>query len=157
VREGVLSELHDACAVSAKFDTFTFDAFPPEVTMTGLVMDHLDGEKIISVDEAIVSLQVLPLFARRIQLHRVAVLQPAATIELEHGKMLNLPKCVEPKEDQKRSGVPIALGIRELTIERGKFDLIVDKRFSANLDGIDLALEPRRSSSGSSVRLAIDD
>src|SRR5262245_8340650 len=81
VREGVLTELHDTCEVSAKFDSFTFDAFPPEVTMTGLVMDHLDGRKLISVDEAIISLQVLPLFARRIQLDRVAVLQPAATIE----------------------------------------------------------------------------
>lgn len=157
VREGVLNELHDTCGVTAKFDSFTFDAFPPEVTMTGLEMEHLDGRPLISIDEAIVSLQVFPLFARRIQLDRVAVLQPAARIELENGEMLNLPKCVEPKEDQKRSGVPIALGIRELTIERGKFDLIVDHRFEANLDGIDIALEPRKSSSGSSVRLSVDD
>lgn len=157
VREDLMRQLHESCAVSAKFDSFTFDAFPPEVTMTGLVMDHLDGRPMISVDEAIISLQVLPLFARRVQLDRVAVLRPSATIELLDGKMLNLPKCLEPKDEQQASGVPIALGIRELAIERGKFDLIVDQRFAANLDGIDLALEPRRSSSGSSVRLAIDD
>jgi autotransporter translocation and assembly factor TamB len=156
VRQGVLSELHLACGVEAKFDSFTFDAFPPEVTMSGLEMQHLDGRPIISVDEAILSLQVLPLFARRIQLDRVAVLEPSATIVLQDGRILNLPSCVEPKEDQKKVGVPIALGIRELTIERGTFDLAVDQIFRAKLNGIDIALEPRKSGSGSSVRLAVD-
>lgn len=157
VRQEVLNELHDACGVQAKFDTFTFDAFPPEVTMSGLVMEHLDGKPLLSVDEAILSLQVLPLFARRIQLDRVAVLEPAATIVLENGEILNLPSCVEPKEDQKKVGVPIALGIRELTIERGKFFLSVDQIFRTQLNGIDIALEPRKSGSGSSVRLAVDE
>lgn len=154
VRQQVLSQLHDRCGVVAKFDALTAGPFPPTIEMTGLEMSHLDGRPLISVEDAIVTLQVLPLFARRLQLDRVAVLGPRAALEIAGGRILDLPRCIEPTGARPRSA-PVVLGIRELTVERGRFDLRVEKSLEATLDGIGVSLTPR-GSGGAELAVGVD-
>lgn len=154
-RAEVVRTLSEVCKIDATFQTFTFDPFPPQLRMTGLEMSHKDGAQLIAVDEAIVTLQILPLFARRLQLDRVAVLAPEATIRLHEGRIVQLPPCVAPDPDAPRT--PIALGVRELTIERGKFDLLVDDTLEAHFGSIGISLAPRSRSSGSQLAIGVDD
>ncbi|MCK6550469.1 translocation/assembly module TamB [Myxococcota bacterium] len=155
VKEELQKELHARCAVDATFSAFTFDPFPPEATMSGLELRHLDGRPLVSIDEAIVSLQVLPLFAQRVQLDRIAVLAPKAAIELRDGQLLDLPKCIAPSADSEP--LPVVVGIRELTIERGEFDLVVDQRYAARLHGIGISLAPGARTGGSNLTVGLDD
>lgn len=153
-RARVITTLHDRCEVDAKFQKLTIDPFPPVLEMKGLELSHLDGRPILSVEDAIVTLRMLPLFAQRLQLDRVAVLAPKATIELENGRVLNLPKCVAPSSG--KTSAPIVLGITELTVERGSFDLRIDQRFEAKLDGIGISLTARSVGGGSDLAIGVD-
>jgi hypothetical protein len=122
--------------------------------MTGLELSHLDGRPFLSIDDAIATLQVLPLFARRLQLDGVSVLKPRASLELDNGRILELPKCVEPPES-KPTSPPIVLGIRELKLEGGTFDLRIDSSFEAKLDDIYVTLTP--GSGGSNFVISFND
>lgn len=155
VRQEILTELHDTCGVEATFTSLALDPIERELDLTDLRMQHLDGRPIISVEEAIVQLQLLPLFYGRIQLERVAVLAPEATIEMREGRILNLPRCVRPPEDAPAQQA-IALGVSELTVERGRFDLLVDDTFAGHFVDIGITLRPGRSG-GAEVAIGVDD
>lgn len=159
LREEILTTLHDACGVEATFSKLSLDPVAREVDLTDLEMRHLDGRPIVGVEEAIVQLELLPLFYGKLQLERVAVLGPVATIEIAGGKILNLPKCVEPPEDAPAQPLPIVLGVTELTVERGRIDLIARDEggaFSARLADIGIALSEGRSG-GADVAIGVDD
>src|SRR5262249_11355442 len=96
-RERMITSLHDKCDVLLDPSVeVTFDPFPPTVEMTNVKLTHLDGRPLLSVDDAIATLQVVPLFANRVQLDRVSVLRPKASIELRDRQIVDLPKCVQP-------------------------------------------------------------
>jgi hypothetical protein len=155
VRQNILVTLHDACGVEATFDSLSVDPIARELDLSNLEMKHLDGRQIVSVDQAIVQLELLPLFYGRLQLERVSVLAPEARLEVVGGKILNLPKCVEPPEDAP-ARQPIALGISELTIERGKIDLSIDESFAGQFTDIGVSLRPGKSG-GTELAIGVDD
>jgi translocation-and-assembly-module (TAM) inner membrane subunit TamB-like protein len=154
-RARIIVGLRNGCDVDASFDNITFDPFPPTIEITNLDLKHLDGRRLIHVEDAIATLQLFPLFMDRLQLDRVAVLEPKAEIELKHGRIRDLPRCVEPPE-RKPTSAPIVLGIRELTVNRGSFDLKIDDVFQATLDEFDVGLLPRTGSGGSNVSISVD-
>jgi autotransporter translocation and assembly factor TamB len=155
VRQEILVSLHDACGVNATFTSLSIDPIARELDLSNLEMVHLDGRPILSVEEAIVQLELLPLFYGRLQLERVHLLAPNARLEMVAGKMLNLPKCVEPPEET-ASRQPIALGVSELTIERGKIDVSIDDWFEGFFSDIGIALRPGRSG-GTELVVGVDD
>lgn len=155
VRQEILTELHDTCGVEATFTSLSLDPIERELDLTDLKMRHLDGRPIVSVEEALVQLQLLPLFYGRLQLERVAVLAPEATIEMKDGRILNLPRCVQPPEDAPAQQA-VALGVSELTVERGRFDLLIDEVFEGHFVDIGITLRPGRSG-GAEVAIGVDD
>ncbi len=160
VQMEVIEELRTVCKLDAAFGSLSVGVFPPELHLSELELKHFDGRRLLSVEEAIVSLKLLPLLYGRLQLARVAVLGPEASIELEAGKILNLPVCVEPssaplaKEGPTR--LPIALGVNELTIERGRFELVGQDEVQAELKNIAVSLVPA-STGGLNIAVGLDD
>ena len=123
VRQQLLTRLHDDCDLNASFTTLSLDPIEAQLSLTDLELKQLDGKPLLSVQAALVSLRILPLFYGRVQLDRVAVLGPEARVVVKEGKVQSLPRCipVEGGGDSK-----VVLGIRELTIERGRFDLEIE-------------------------------
>lgn len=154
VRQDLLRELEERCGVQAEFRTVTLDPLKREVQLFDVRMrDSANGEPLMAVEQAHVALRFLPLFYGRYQLKTVALLAPEATIHIADGKVLNLPACLEPSEDAPFS--PFALGVNELNVERGRFDLIVDGAFSAQLSDIGISLTP--GAGGMNVAVGVDD
>ncbi len=155
VRQEILTTLHDSCDVNATFTSLSVDPIRRELDLADLEMTHLDGRPIVSVDQALVQLELLPLLYGRLQLERVAVLDPKASLEMMDGRILNLPKCVKPPEDT-AARQPIALGVDELTIERGQIDVSIDDVFDGHFADIGVTLRPGRSG-GTELAVGVDD
>lgn len=157
-RERIVREVRESCGVDTRFDALKLGLFPPEAHLTNVVLTSSGGGDLLSVEEAIVDLAVFPLFYGRIQLDKVALLAPRATIELQDGRISNLPHCLEPEpqEEEETPPVPIALGVRELLIERGRFHLRIPGELEARLDDIGVTLRPG-SSGGSDLVVGVDD
>jgi autotransporter translocation and assembly factor TamB len=152
VRQQLLTRLHDDCDLNASFSTLSLDPIETQLSLTDLELKQLDGKPLLSVQAALVSLRLLPLFYGRVQLDRVAVLGPEARVVIKDGKVQSLPRCipVEGGGDSK-----VVLGIRELTIERGRFDLeIEDTRVKLSDIGVSLA---ESKGGGMSLALGVDD
>lgn len=139
VRQEIAVELEARCGVEAEFTTLTIDPFARELVLDDLSMRHQGGDEIIAVEEAIVRLDLLPLFYGRLQLDRVAMLRPRVRIELVDGVPVNLPDCVKPKGE---TSAPIVLGISELRVERGEMALAVDHRVEIEVEDIGISLTP---------------
>jgi hypothetical protein len=147
-RTQVVTALRDKCDVQAKFENIRFDPFPPTLELKEVELTQLDGAPILSVEDAIATLQILPLFMQRLELDRVSVDKPKASIALEKGRILDLPKCVEPPAE-KPTSPPIVLGVRELTMNAASIDLKVDDELRVGLDDFDVQVSP--GSGGSNV------
>ncbi len=155
VRKSMLTILRDRCEVNAEFGAITVDPFRRQVQVFDVKMHQLHGgELILAVQQAQFSLRLLPLFYGSYQLKSVAFLAPEATIRIADGKILNLPVCLQTDSDA--SLKPIALGINELNVERGSFDLIVDGLGSAQLRDIGLSLTSG-SAGGMDLAVGVDD
>lgn len=157
-RERIVTELRAECNLDARFESFRFGMFPPEATMSKLVLTQPGGETFVAVEEAIVSVSVLPLLYGRVQLARVALLAPEAMIALAGGAVQNLPRCLAPKPTQEPSptpSAPIALGVSALEIERGHIKVQVDDFLEADIADIGVTLKPGPRG-GSELALAID-
>jgi hypothetical protein len=144
VRQDILQELRDRCQVEAEFSSLTLDPLHREVQLFDLKMRQQEGgAPLLAVEQAHVALKLLPLFYGRYQLERVALLGPQATIRWAEGRIQSLPPCVQPEDDA--DVAPLALGISELSVERGRFDLLVADTFAAELSAIDVRLAPAPS------------
>lgn len=145
VRQDILRELEERCRVEAEFSALTLDPLHREVQLFDLKMRHMDGDKepLLAVEQADIALKLLPLFYGRYQLERVALLGPEATIRWADGGIQSLPPCVQPQGDEEVA--PLALGVSELSVERGRFDLIVKDVLAAELSAIDVRLAPASS------------
>jgi hypothetical protein len=171
VRKEMLRNLRERCDVQAEFRELSISAFPPELHLADLHLRHLDGKEILAVEEALVRVRILPLFYRRLQLSRVAVLGPQARIDIQNGRVLNMPKCVvrdgangwskksltatTTTSTMAHGAKNLVFGIRELTVERGQFTLDIDGRFYARLADIGVALVPGRSG-GDDLAIGVD-
>lgn len=155
VRAELLNTLVADCEVAAEFSTIELGVFPPEIRLADVELHDMGGNRLASVEEAILNIRVLPLFYGRLQLRDVAVLAPQATILIDDVGITNLPVCIEPGEDT-TSSVPIVLGIDKLQVERGRFRVQKADGFSAQLDDIGISLIPGRSG-GSDLAVGVDD
>lgn len=158
VRQQIVDELRSRCEVHAEFDELAVAPMDRQLRLSQLELTDLDGEPLLSVEEALVSLRLIPMFYGRLQLERVALLAPAAILRLSEGRIVNLPKCVEPPPAPKdtRSALPIALGVSELTIERGAVTLVYPDGPTIDLDDIGVAIE-REPTGGTGVAIGVDD
>jgi translocation and assembly module TamB len=159
-RDRIITQLRERCGVEAEFDALKLGVFPPEVHLSKMIVQQSNGQELLSVDEAILDLAVFPLFYGRVQLKRVALLAPEATIELANGKIANLPRCLEPSTAAPTPGpapasVPIALGVSDLQIERARFRLMQAGQLDAVLEEIGVTLRPG-SSGGSDLAIGVD-
>lgn len=152
VRQQLLTRLHDDCDLNASFSTLSLDPIETQLSLTDLELKQLDGKPLLSVQAALVSLRLLPLFYGRVQLDRVAVLGPEARVVVKDGKVQSLPRCI-PAEGGGDSKV--VLGIRELTIERGRFDLEIEDT-TVKLSDIGVSLAESKGG-GMSLALGVDD
>lgn len=158
VRKDIVNQLEARCGVRAEFAELKVAPLERELSLTELSLTNLDGEPLLAVEEAIVSVQVFPLFYGRYQLERVALLAPSATLRFRDGRIVNLPRCVQPPEGstESRSALPIALGVSELTIERGAVDLVYPGDLRIGLDDVGVAIE-REATGGTGVAIGVDD
>lgn len=155
VRQDILTELRERCGIEARFSAIELDPLRRELRLSDLEMvEQEGGAQLIAVEKALVALRFLPLFYGRYHLERVALLRPEATIRLEDGRVLNLPRCIESDGEAPLS--PVALGINELTVERGRFDLEVDGWLTAKLGNIGVSLSPGEAG-GMDVAVGVDD
>ncbi len=154
VRQEIAVELYERCGVEAEFRRLTLDPLARKLDLEQLSMRHVDGDEIVAVDEAIVRLELLPLFYGRLQLDAVDLLRPRARIEFVDGVPVNLPDCVKPKDDTESA--PIVLGISGLSVEQGKVAVAIDDVFEVDVADLNVALKPG-SSSGVDLTMSIDD
>ncbi|MBK8013871.1 MAG: translocation/assembly module TamB domain-containing protein [Deltaproteobacteria bacterium] len=160
VRTQLSQQLHDGCGLESEFSELTVGLFPPKVHLSNLTVSHLDGRRVLAVEQVIATLRILPLFYGRFQFGRVAVLSPRAAVVVRGGQLLNLPVCLRDGEDaasegNERSAVPMVVGIEELAVKRASLDLSVDDRFQARLGGIEASIASGRLG-GSDLSLTID-
>ena len=158
VRQQIIDELRTRCEVHAEFDELTITPLDRQLRLTQLELTDLEGAPLLSVEEALVSVRLIPVFYGRLQLSRVALLAPAATLRLSEGGIANLPKCVQPppSSSDARSALPIALGVSELTIERGAVTLVYPDGPTIDLDEIGVTIE-REPTGGTGVAIGVDD
>lgn len=155
VRQSLLTALRERCEVNAEFGALTVDPLRRQVQIFDVKIHQLyGGELVLAVQQAQFSLRLLPLFYGRYQLKSVAFLGPEATIHIADGKVLNLPVCLQTDSDAALN--PIALGVDELNVERGRFDLIVDDMGSAQLRDIGLSLRSG-AAGGMDLAIGVDD
>ena len=155
-RAELLNTLVSDCSVAAQFQTIELGLLPPEIRISDVELTDLSGNHLASVEDAILSIEVLPLFYGRLQLRDVAVLAPEATLEIDDDGIANLPSCIEPPKKGSDSRTPFVLGIRQLQVERGKFLLKKPGVFTAQLDEIGVTLTPGRSG-GTDLAIGVDD
>lgn len=152
VRQQILTRLHDDCDLDARFTSLSLDPIETQLSLTDLELRQLDGKPLLSVKAALVSLRLLPLFYGRVQLDRVAVLGPEAQVVVRGGQVQSLPRCV-PLEGG--GDTKVAFGIRELTIERGRFDLAIEDA-RVRLEDIGVSLSEAKGG-GMALALGVDD
>ncbi len=144
VRQEILTELRTRCDVEAEFSDLKIDPLGRDVTLTDLTIKDragaAAGRQLLAVKSAEVAVAVWPLFYGRLQLARVALVEPQAHLRLRDGQLVDLPACVEPAEG---SGAPINLGVTDLNLTDGQFTLDVDDLLSAELNDIGLSLSAR--------------
>ncbi len=143
-RKSVIEGLEQACDVRAEFSEIRLDATRRQVQLSDLLLRDAEGRDLLAVEEALASLKFFPIFYGRFQLERVALLGPKAQLVFDGGRITNLPACVQPDDDGPAAGpppAPLALGVDELTVERGTIDVHVGLR-SAHFDDIGIALVP---------------
>lgn len=161
VRTQLSEQLYDGCGLQSEFSELTVGLFPPEVHLSDLTVSHLDGRRLLAVEEVIATLRILPLFYGRFQFGRVAVVSPRAAVVVRGGQLLNLPVCLrgddeEDDEDKARSAMPMVVGIEELTVKRASLDLTVDDRLQARLGDIGASIAAGRLG-GSDLALTVGD
>ncbi|MEE2902986.1 MAG: translocation/assembly module TamB domain-containing protein [Myxococcota bacterium] len=153
VRAELLGQLYEECEVIAGFESVEVDLFPPQISLSGVSLADRYGGQIVALEEAILRVAVLPFFYGRFQLLEVAALAPSATLVLDYGRIVNLPSCLS---SSKEGGSAPVLGVDQLTIERGRFRLIMPQKFEARLDDIDIALTSQ-TSGGANLNIGVDD
>ncbi len=158
LRSRMLSELKHRCGVDAEFSAFRVTALSREVELEDLRLTSDNGELLLAVEEAIVSIQLAPMFYGRIQLGRVALLAPEATLVFEDGVIANVPACVQPAPVPRpsRPTLPLALGVSELAIERGTVRIRHGDDVSVDLNDIGVSVD-RAGSGGARVAVGVDD
>lgn len=154
MRQEIAVELYERCGVEAEFKRLTLDPLARKMDLEQLRMRHVGGDEIVAVDEAIVRLELLPLFYGRLQLDAVDLLRPRARIEFVDGVPVNLPECVRPKDDTESA--PIVLGISGLSVEQGKVAVAIDDLFEVDVADLNVSLKPGPSS-GVDLTMSIDD
>ena len=153
VRAELLGQLYEECEVIAGFESVEVDLFPPQISLSGVSLADRYGGQIVALEEAILRVAVLPFFYGRFQLLEVAALAPSATLVLDYGRIVNLPACLSSSE---ASGSTPVLGVDQLTIERGRFRLIMPQKFEARLDDIDISLSSQNSG-GANLNVGVDN
>ncbi|MEM1023401.1 MAG: translocation/assembly module TamB domain-containing protein [Myxococcota bacterium] len=157
-RKSVVETLRDSCGVRAEFSEIRLDPTRRQLQFSNLLLTDDDGRDLLAVEEALAALQLLPLFYGRFQLERVALLGPKAQLVFDGPRITNLPACVRPSEDRPSPGpppAPLALGVDELTVERGTIDVHVGE-WTAHFDDIGIALVPA-SGGGTDLAVGIDE
>jgi hypothetical protein len=143
VRQEILTTLKDECDLDASFTSLSLDPIAFEISLTDLALARLDGEPLLSVKAALVSVRLLPLFYGRLQLDRVAVLEPRAALSIKEGKLEKLPRCI-PTEGPSGDS-PLVFGIRELTIERGRMTMAIEDRAALDIGEVGINLAESKS------------
>lgn len=154
VRQEIAVELDRRCGVEAEFRKLTLDPLARKMNLEQLSMRHKGGDEIVAVEEAIVRLDLLPLFYGRLQLDAIDLLRPRARIAFVDGVPVNLPECVRPKDDTESA--PIVLGISGLSVEDGEVQLAVDDITQIDVADLNVQLKPGVSS-GVDLTMSIDD
>ncbi|MEQ8983113.1 MAG: hypothetical protein RL846_34540, partial [Deltaproteobacteria bacterium] len=154
VRQEIAVELDRRCGVEAEFRKLTLDPLARKINLEQLSMRHKGGDEIVAVEEAIVRLDLLPLFYGRLQLDAIDLLRPRARIAFVDGVPVNLPECVRPKDDTESA--PIVLGISGLSVEDGEVQLAVDDITQIDVADLNVQLKPGVSS-GVDLTMSIDD
>ena len=152
-RDAFVSTLDERCGVRGEFSGLEFHPFPPELYVTDLIIEDQESERLIAVDEAIISLAVLPLFYGRLQFDRIALLRPEAIVVFDEGRVQNLPECLQT-DSRGGSDGPIALGVAELQIEQGFFRFRTGD-FDAKFDDISVIVS-QGASGGTDVAFGVD-
>lgn len=159
VRVEFVDQLEQACGVGGQFSNLELEVFPPTLHIQELSISAPSGRRLIAADRVIVNLSVFPLLYGRLQLERVALLRPEATLEWQDGALSDLPRCLTPKveaePESKSVGLPIALGVSDLQIEEGHFRFIIPGTLDARLDEISVSLTPGRSG-GTDLAFGVD-
>ncbi|MGF1509084.1 MAG: translocation/assembly module TamB domain-containing protein [Myxococcota bacterium] len=158
-RRTLEQRLRAGCGVEAEFTHLRLDPLRRTLQLSELSIRESDGQALLSVDEALVTLSALPLLYGRFQLERVALLAPRARLVFREGSLVNLPAClgVEPGEPTAAPTSPlVALGVDELVVERGAFDVEVEDSVRGNLADIGVRLAPGRSG-GTDLTVGVDD
>ncbi len=153
VRNELVAQLREQCAVDGRFDAIELGLLPPQIYLRDIAVTDEGGKPFVSVEEAILRVSVLPLFYGRIQVAQAAALAPRGKLHLEDGRLVNLPRCLVPSG----GGGPIpALGVDELRVERGHFELQLGARARAVLSDIGVDLQPGRAG-GTDLAVGLDD
>ncbi|MFO0722431.1 MAG: translocation/assembly module TamB domain-containing protein [Myxococcota bacterium] len=139
-------ELKQSCAVDMELDSLKLSLFPPTVHLDKAAFWSASKEELLSVDEAHVRLAVLPLLYGRIQLDRVSLVRPHASIEIADGQITSLPECLKPvaapETEPGPPAAPIALGVSDLEVKDARIRFSVGGNIEGDLDGIDVRLKP---------------
>ncbi len=159
VRAELVHQLEQACGVGGEFSNLELEVFPPALHIRDLSVSSPTGRKLIAADGVIVNLSVFPLLYGRLQLERVALLRPEATLTWQDGALTDLPRCLAPKENPKKTedsvAVPIALGVSDLQIEQGHFRFQIPGELDVSLQEISVSLSPGRTG-GTDLAFGVD-
>jgi translocation and assembly module TamB len=158
-RKSIVETLRDRCGVRTEFAELRLDAPGRTMQLSDLRIEDEKGRQLLAVDEALVAVKVFPLLYGRFQLARVALLAPSARLEIRDGVVANLPACVQPEpvtDAAAPPASPISLGVDELTVERGSFEVEVGTAFRGQLEDIGIALVPGPSG-GTDLAVGVDD
>lgn len=142
VRQEVETQVRARCGVKPHFEDLRLRPFERQLQLSGVRLEE-SGSFRWAAAEVLVSLRVLPLFYGRLQLERVALLEPQLEVAVRDGRIRDLPRCLapDPTATGRRSTLPVALGVSEFTVEEG--DLTVrTPTVAARLRGLGLALFP---------------
>lgn len=157
-KDRLTRELKTSCSVDMELDSLKLSLFPPTVHLGRAGFWSADKEELLSVDEAHVRLAVLPLLYGKVQLDRVVLVRPHASIDVADGRIASLPPCLRPTaaadSEPGPPAAPIALGVGDLEVRDARVRFSVAGSLEGDLDGIEVRLKPG-SAGGSELSVAL--
>ncbi|MBI4820750.1 MAG: translocation/assembly module TamB domain-containing protein [Deltaproteobacteria bacterium] len=157
VKKELTEQLRTSCDLELGLESMKLVTFPPEIHLSQVRLASVGTNKtLLAVESVQAGVAVLPLFYGRIQLVRVELLRPTASLTLENGSIKNLPKCLSssPSPTGPKDSGQLAVGIDDLDVELGSFHFEDLGKLSANVADLDFRLSKARSG-GAAMTLGI--